>query len=106
MEIRRSTLDTCHEAHGVVVVIDVLRAFTTAAHAFDRGAEEILLVSSVEEAFQCRERNSDFVLIGEVGGLPENDCRYARCGSSNRGRSAFRGELVCCFSDCKTDQNA
>ena len=70
MEIRRSTLDTCHEADGVVVVVDVLRAFTTAAHAFDRGADEILLVSSVEEAFQCRERNSDCLLIGEVGGLP------------------------------------
>lgn len=81
MEIRRSTLDTCHEADGVVVVIDVLRAFTTAAHAFDRGAEEILLVSSVEEAFQCRERNSDYLLIGEVGGLPIDGFDLPNCPS-------------------------
>ena len=70
MEIRRVTLDTCHEADGVVVVIDVLRAFTTAAFAFDRGADEILLVSTVEEAFKLRDRNSDCLLIGEVDGLP------------------------------------
>lgn len=53
-----------------MVVIDVLRAFTTAAHAFDRGAEEILLVSTVHEAFALREQNPDFLLIGEVNGYP------------------------------------
>ncbi len=70
LEIRRVTLDTCHEADCVVVVIDVLRAFTTAAFAFDRGADEILLVSTVEEAFELQDRNSDCLLIGEVDGLP------------------------------------
>jgi 2-phosphosulfolactate phosphatase len=44
-------LSGVEEAHGVVVVIDVLRAFTTAAYAFDRGAEKILPVSSIAEAF-------------------------------------------------------
>jgi 2-phosphosulfolactate phosphatase len=33
------------------VVIDVMRAFTTAAYAFAAGADEIDLVSTVEEAF-------------------------------------------------------
>ena len=47
-----------HEVDGVVVVIDVLRAFTTAAFAFDRGADEILLVSTVEEAFEVREQEA------------------------------------------------
>jgi 2-phosphosulfolactate phosphatase len=70
MKMRRATLDNCHDVGGVVVVIDVLRAFTTAAYAFDRGAEEILLVSTVEEAFELRERNSDRLLTGEVDGLP------------------------------------
>jgi 2-phosphosulfolactate phosphatase len=70
MKLRRATLENCQDVDGVVVVIDVLRAFTTAAYAFDRGAEEILLVSTVEEAFELRERNSDCLLIGEVDGLP------------------------------------
>lgn len=70
IEIRKTTLDTCHEADGVVVVVDVLRAFTTAAYALDRGAEGIFLVSTVEEAFELRERYSNCLLVGEVGGLP------------------------------------
>lgn len=53
-----------------MVVVDVLRAFTTAAYAFDRGALEILLVSTVEEAFELKKRDPRFMLIGEVDGLP------------------------------------
>jgi 2-phosphosulfolactate phosphatase len=70
LKIHRVTLATCHEVDGAVVVIDVLRAFTTAAFAFDRGADEIFLVSTVEEAFELRDQNSDCLLIGEVEGLP------------------------------------
>ena len=70
VEIRRATLDSCHQADGVVVVVDVLRAFTTAAFAFAGGAEEILLVSTVEQAFDLRKELPDHLLMGEVGGLP------------------------------------
>jgi 2-phosphosulfolactate phosphatase len=70
IEIRRTTLSTCHGAGGIVVVIDVLRAFTTAAFAFERGATEIVLVATVDEAFALRERFPESLLIGEVGGLP------------------------------------
>jgi 2-phosphosulfolactate phosphatase len=52
------------------VVVDVLRAFTTTAYAFDRGAKEIILVSTIEEAFELRERDGDYLLVGEVNGLP------------------------------------
>lgn len=38
-------------ASGHVVIIDVLRAFTTAAYAFAAGVEEIELVATPEEAF-------------------------------------------------------
>lgn len=70
MNLHRVTLDGCHAANGLVVVVDVLRAFTTAATAFAREAEEILLVSTVEEAFELRARYPGYLLIGEVDGLP------------------------------------
>ena len=38
MKIHYATLESCHDATGTVVVIDVLRAFTTAAYAFAAGA--------------------------------------------------------------------
>ena len=54
---------------GVVVIIDVLRAFTTSAFAFAAGAIEISLASSTREAFELRELLGDGVkLMGEEGG--------------------------------------
>jgi 2-phosphosulfolactate phosphatase len=72
MNLYRVTLDGCRAADGLVVVVDVLRAFTTAAAAFAGEVEEILLVSTVEEAFELRARYPDYLLIGEVDGLPVN----------------------------------
>jgi 2-phosphosulfolactate phosphatase len=56
-------VEGARNATGVVVVIDVLRAFTTAAYAFAAGIHEIELVTTVEQAFAA----SGF-RMGEVGG--------------------------------------
>jgi 2-phosphosulfolactate phosphatase len=68
---RASGLPAAASARGAVVVIDVLRAFTTAAYACASGAREIVLVASVEEAFALRvSRLPEALLIGEVDGRP------------------------------------
>lgn len=57
------------QARGVVVVIDVLRAFTVAAYALAGGARELLLVRTVEEALSLRANYfPDALLAGEVDG--------------------------------------
>ncbi len=71
MEIRIGSLSRdASEATGAALVIDVFRAFTTAAIAFDRGAERITLVAEVEEALEIRKSNPAIadILMGEVGG--------------------------------------
>lgn len=70
MKFNYTNLDTCHEATGVVVVIDVIRAFTNAAFAFSRGAKEIYPVSGVEEALQLKAQIPNSLACGEVGGIP------------------------------------
>lgn len=70
MKFQYTNLETCHEATGVVVVIDVLRAFTNAAFAFSRGAKEIYPVSGVEEALQLKAQLPNALVCGEVGGMP------------------------------------
>lgn len=70
MKFNYTNLETCHEATGVVVVIDVLRAFSNAAYAFSRGAKEIYPVSGVEEALQLKTQIPNSLVCGEVGGLP------------------------------------
>jgi 2-phosphosulfolactate phosphatase len=70
MKFHYTNLDDCHTAKGIVVIIDVLRAFSTAAYAFSRGAKQIMLVSSVEEALILRSQVPNSRAMGEVGGLP------------------------------------
>ncbi len=69
MRINTATLENCADADGVVVVIDVLRAFSTDAFALAGGARRILLVSEVEEALALRERLPGALVMGEVGGF-------------------------------------
>lgn len=68
LEIRRVTLQAAAEAQGVVIVIDVIRAFSVAAYAFSGGAQRLWLVRSIEDAFALREREPNALLAGEVGG--------------------------------------
>lgn len=70
MKFYYTDLETCREARGMVVVIDVIRAFTNAAFAFSRGAKEIYPVSTVDEALQFKAKSSEVLACGEVGGFP------------------------------------
>lgn len=70
MEIRiESLIEGSERAEGLVVVIDVLRAFTTAAYIVNNGAKKIIPVGSIEEARKLKSEHSDFILIGERGGI-------------------------------------
>lgn len=70
IKFNRFTLDNCHTATSIVLLIDVLRAFSTAAYAFSLGAKEIRLVSGVQEALDLKAKLPNAKAMGEVGGLP------------------------------------
>lgn len=53
---------------GAVVVVDVIRAFTTAAYAFAAGASHIFLVDSVAEALSLKAASPDMLAMGEDRG--------------------------------------
>lgn len=69
MKFNWYTLKDCHQATGIVLLIDVLRAFSTAAYAFSRGSKEIRLVSGIQEALDLKAQIPDAKAMGEVGGL-------------------------------------
>ena len=69
MRIQQVTGFECGEVTGLVVVIDVLRAFTTAAFAFAAGAKEIILVGGIDEAFALKDTMPDALLMGENRGI-------------------------------------
>ena len=55
MRVRTIGIEDCASIDGPAVVIDVMRAYTVAAWAFERGADRIVLSNSVEEALELRE---------------------------------------------------
>src|SRR5215471_2016725 len=69
MEISiHSLLEGAIRAAGTVAVIDVFRAFTTAAVALANGASSIVMVRSVEEALALRDAGIGQICMGEVRG--------------------------------------
>jgi len=55
--------------NSLVCAIDVIRASSTAATALENGAEKIIAVSTKEQAFELKEKNPDYLIMGEKSGL-------------------------------------
>ena len=68
VDIRRVYRLEAAEARGVVIVIDVIRAFTVAAYACAGGARRLWLVRTTDEAFALRRQEPQALLAGEIGG--------------------------------------
>lgn len=55
-------------AKGVVIVIDVFRAFSVACYAFAQGASRIMPVGEIDEALRLQKEIPGSILMGERGG--------------------------------------
>ena len=58
-------LDGAKAASGLTVIIDVFRAFSTACYAFEGGIKKSFPVGDIEIAYQLKEKNPDYILVGE-----------------------------------------
>ncbi len=58
-------LDGAKTARGLTVIIDVFRAFSTTCYIFDSGGVKIYPVADIEFAYQLKEKNPDYILVGE-----------------------------------------
>ena len=64
-----SLIEGARRSRGTTVVIDVFRAFTTAAVALSRGARRIVLTAEPAEALALRAQGVGDLCMGEVGGV-------------------------------------
>lgn len=62
-------IEGAREARGIVVIIDVFRAFTTEAYLLARGAEKVIPVGEESLARRLKEENPDVILAGERRGV-------------------------------------
>jgi 2-phosphosulfolactate phosphatase len=63
-------LEGARGATGHAVIVDVFRAFTTAAFCVAAGAREIVLVADHEQALALRRDDPSLFLTGEIDGRP------------------------------------
>ena len=71
VEINRVVgVDGARAAHGTVVVIDVLRAFTVSAYALAGGATACLLVPTVDQARKLQAKVPGSLICAEEDALP------------------------------------
>jgi len=69
MDVRiESLIEGARKAQGTVVIVDVFRAFTTAAIALSKKANKIIMVAEPDDALTLRERGVGDLCIGEVDG--------------------------------------
>lgn len=57
------------QATGLAVIIDVFRAFTVEPYLIYNGAEKIIPVGDIEVAYNLKEKNKEYILIGERNGI-------------------------------------
>ena len=75
-------IDGAKQADGLVVVIDVFRAFSMECWLYALGAKEIRPVSRIEEAFAWREKDPECILVGERQGRKIEGCDLGNSPSS------------------------
>ena len=77
MEIKNlKFLKGAKKAEGLTVIVDVFRAYTTAAYLFDMKADKIFIVSKIETAKKLKKELDSPILVGERKGIKLADFDY------------------------------
>ena len=61
-------IEGAKQARGLTVIIDVFRAFSTACYVVRNGARQIIPVGDIDLAYKLRDKNPDYILMGERKG--------------------------------------
>jgi 2-phosphosulfolactate phosphatase len=78
---------------GAVVVVDVIRAFSTAAYAFDAGASAIYLVADVDEALRFKAEHRGVLAMGENRGMRPDGFDFPNSPAA-LARADLRGRIL------------
>jgi 2-phosphosulfolactate phosphatase len=82
------------QARGLAVVIDVMRAFSTACYAVHQGARGIIPVASVKAAFDLKRSHPDWILMGERNGIKVPGFDLGNSPSEINDFGSFHGKII------------
>ena len=88
MKIHTTSLQQgAKNAEGVVVIIDVFRACSTACYLFEAGVEQIFVAKTVALARNLKDKHPECILVGERGGEKIDGFNYGNSPSEIRGQN-------------------
>ena len=89
------------EAIGIAVIIDVFRAFTVEPYIISNGAKKLISVGDKEIAYDLKEKNKDYILIGERNGIKLPGFDYGNSPTQIENVD-FSGKVVIHTTSCGT----
>ncbi|MFH1489145.1 MAG: 2-phosphosulfolactate phosphatase [Pseudomonadota bacterium] len=94
--VRKSCKEGAREARGLVVIIDVFRAFSCQPLFFHFGAGRVILEADPDKAEALKREHPEWILVGEVNEVP---LEGADLGNSPaeiilKGEETFKGKWV------------
>ncbi|MGD9076423.1 MAG: 2-phosphosulfolactate phosphatase [Desulfobacteraceae bacterium] len=94
--IRKSLAEGAREARGLVVIIDVFRAFSCEPLFFHFGVRKVILEADPAKAIQLKAQNPEFILVGEVNEVPIEGGDLGNSPSEIvlRGQAYFKDKVV------------
>jgi 2-phosphosulfolactate phosphatase len=94
--IRKSLAEGAREAKGLVVIIDVFRAFSCEPLFFHFGAKKVILEADPAKAIQLKGQNPEFILVGEVNEVPIEGADLGNSPSEIvlKGQAYFKDKVV------------
>ena len=94
--IRKRFIQGAREAEGLVVIIDVFRAFSCEPLFFHFGAKRVILEADPQKALSLRRNIPDAILVGEVNEIPIEGAELGNSPSHviEKGDAYFSGKTV------------
>ncbi len=94
--IRKSLAKGAREAKGLVVIIDVFRAFSCEPLFFHFGVKKVILEADPVKAIHLKDQRPELIFVGEVDGLPIEGSDMGNSPSEIvlRGEAYFKEKIV------------
>ena len=94
--IRKSLARGAKEAGGLVVIIDVFRAFSCEPFFFHFGVQKVILEADPDKAIHLKKQHPEFILVGEVDEVPLEGADMGNSPSKIvlKGEAYFKEKIV------------
>lgn len=86
-------IEGAKKAEGLTVIIDVFRAFSLECYMYAHQASEILPVASLETAYQYKNEDSTYILVGERNGKKCDNFDYGNSPCTMK-EVSFEGKKI------------